>query len=269
MSEGNIRINKVLRELNISLERAVDYLKDNGVAIEASPNAKISDDVYNILCDQFAGDKGKKEASIGISEEIRKEKEALRLEREKEVEDKRKLEEERLRNEVIKAKATVTGPKQVGKIDLEPKPVVPQEKPQAEIVKETSKPAKEIEKEVVKETPVQKVEVKTPEKEEKAPQKVIETPAEESHTTQYQSLTGPKITGQKIDLAQFQKPKKKKEEPKITPNKDGNSKPGGANNNANKNKRKRIPPKPGENKPGTAGATGGKFTPRTGGGSKS
>jgi translation initiation factor IF-2 len=266
MSEGNIRINKVLRELNISLERAVDYLKDNGVAIEASPNAKISDDVYNILCDQFAGDKGKKEASIGISEEIRKEKEALRLEREKEVEDKRKLEEERLRNEVIKAKATVTGPKQVGKIDLEPKPVVPQEKPQAEIVKETSKPAKEIEKEVVKETPVQKVEVKTPEKEEKAPQKVIETPAEESHTTQYQSLTGPKITGQKIDLAQFQKPKKKKEEPKITPNKDGNSKPGGANNNANKNKRKRIPPKPGENKPGTAGATGGKFTPRTGGG---
>ena len=53
MSEGNIRINKVLRELNISLERAVDYLKDKGIAIEASPNTKISDDVYNILCGQF------------------------------------------------------------------------------------------------------------------------------------------------------------------------------------------------------------------------
>ena len=50
MSEGNIRINKVLRELNISLERAVDYLKDKGIAIEASPNTKISDDVYDILC---------------------------------------------------------------------------------------------------------------------------------------------------------------------------------------------------------------------------
>ena len=84
MSEGNIRINKVLRELNISLERAVDYLKDKGIAIEASPNTKISDDVYNILCGQFAGDKGNKEASKGVSEEIRKEKEALRLEREKE-----------------------------------------------------------------------------------------------------------------------------------------------------------------------------------------
>ena len=87
MSEERvIRINKVLRELNISLERAVDYLKDKGIAIEASPNTKISDDVYNILCGQFAGDKGNKEASKGISEEIRKEKEALRIEREKEIE---------------------------------------------------------------------------------------------------------------------------------------------------------------------------------------
>ena len=36
MSEERvIRINKVLRELNISLERAVDYLKDKGIAIDA------------------------------------------------------------------------------------------------------------------------------------------------------------------------------------------------------------------------------------------
>ena len=44
MSEERvIRINKVLREFNISLERAVDYLKDKGIAIESNPNAKISD----------------------------------------------------------------------------------------------------------------------------------------------------------------------------------------------------------------------------------
>src|SRR6478672_731877 len=131
MSEGNIRINKVLRELNISLERAVDYLKDKGIAIEASPNTKISDDVYNILNDQFAGDKGNKEASKGISEEIRKEKEALRIEREKEIEDKRKHDEERQQQqELIKAKAVVTGPKQVGKIELEPKAAsAPEAKP--------------------------------------------------------------------------------------------------------------------------------------------
>ena len=83
--EKNIRINKVLRELNISLERAVDYLKDKGIAIEASPNTKISEDVYATLCNQFAGDKGNKEASKEVSEEKRKEKEALRIEREKEL----------------------------------------------------------------------------------------------------------------------------------------------------------------------------------------
>jgi translation initiation factor IF-2 len=34
-------------------------------------------------------------------------------------------------------------------------------------------------------------------------------------------LSGTKLTGQTIDLSQFNKPKKKKEEPKITPNKPG------------------------------------------------
>lgn len=241
MSEGNIRINKVLRELNISLERAVDYLKDKGIAIEASPNTKISDDVYNILCGQFAGDKGNKEASKGVSEEIRKEKEALRLEREREIEEKRKQEEERQRLEVIKAKAVVTGPKQVGKIELDPKPT-----PVAE-VKTEPKVEKIVPKEEVVETP-------------KVDEKVItavaeETPVDDTYETQYHSLTGPKITGQKIDLAQFEKPKKKKEDPKITPNKPGDSKPG-----ENKNKRKRIPPKPGE-KTGASGANGGANKP--------
>ncbi|MEC4050245.1 translation initiation factor IF-2 [Flavobacterium sp. SUN046] len=290
MSEGNIRINKVLRELNISLERAVDYLKDKGIAIEASPNTKISDDIYNTLCGQFAGDKGNKEASKGVGEEIKKEKEALRLEREREIEEKKRLEEERQRLEVIKAKAVVTGPKQVGKIDLEPKTApVHSEKPKE--VKPVEKPAeKPIEKVAPKVTP--KIEVvakeivptvvveKTVEKPVEAPAPVVEVPkakedapaapADETHATQYQSLSGPTLTGLKIDLSQFNKPKKKKEEPKITPNKPGDNKL------IDKNKRKRIPPKPGENKPGTPGANtgagpriaggGSKFTPRPGGG---
>jgi translation initiation factor IF-2 len=240
MSEGNIRINKVLRELNISLERAVDYLKDKGIAIEASPNTKISDDVYNILCGQFAGDKGNKEASKGVSEEIRKEKEALRLEREREIEEKRRQEEERQRQEVIKAKAIVSGPKQVGKIELEPKTApVPEVKPEPKVEKIVSK-------EDLIESPKaeEKTIISTPPAEE-------ETVADDTYETQYQSLTGPKITGQKIDLAQFEKPKKKKEDPKIAPNKPGDQKLG-----ENKNKRKRIPPKPGENKPGSPGANG-------------
>jgi len=272
MSEGNIRINKVLRELNISLERAVDYLKDKGIAIEASPNTKISDDVYNILCGQFAGDKGNKEASKGISEEIRKEKEALRIEREKEIEDKRKQEEERQRLELIKAKAVVTAPKQVGKIDLDTKPVVA-ETPKISPVKKEEKPVEVPVEKPVLETPKSEskpepksIEKVTEKPAEKPSEPVVEQPVEEKFTTQYQKLSGATLTGQVIDLSQFNKPKKKKEEFKKDANKPGtpaNNAVGANNANTNKNKRKRIPQKPGETRPITpgnnAGGNGSKF----------
>ncbi|RTY88015.1 translation initiation factor IF-2 [Flavobacterium sp. RSP15] len=304
MSEERIiRINKVLRELNISLERAVDYLKDKGIAIEANPNTKISDDVYNVLCGQFAGDKGNKEASKEVGEEKRKEKEALRLEREKEIEDKRKIEEERLKQqEVIKARAVIAGPVQVGKIDLNPKKpsIVPPAKaiekvetPVAKVAegkaiqKEAStekrspeksleekpvsdkkeiKPVvgiKEVKKETVKAVPAEPKEVAKTEI-----AKTDDVPVDETITTQYQKLSGTTLTGQIIDLSQFNKPKKKKEEPKITPNKPGAPGSAAANANANKNKRKRIAPKPGAPRPpGVPGAPNpNKITPNVGGG---
>lgn len=260
MSEGTIRINKVLREFNISLERAVDFLKEKGFTIESNPNTKISDEVYNVLSNQFAGDKGNKDASKEVSEEKRKEKEALRLEREHEIEEKRKQEEERQRLEVIKAKAVVTGPKQVGKIDLVPKQE-PAIQPKAEVKEEAPM---EVKPEVKVETPVQepvKEEVKPVvvaekiEKEEKIqkvektepvavkPSDAATTPVEETHETQYTKLSGTTFTGQTIDLSQFNKPKKKPEDK--TQNKPGVNQ--GANNaNNNKNKRKRIPTKPGQ-----------------------
>ncbi|CAN1559702.1 InfB Translation initiation factor 2 (IF-2; GTPase) [Flavobacteriaceae bacterium] len=311
MSEERIiRINKVLRELNISLERAVDYLKDKGIAIEANPNAKISDQEFNILQSQFAGDKGNKEASKEVGEEKKKEKEALRVEREKEIDDKRKLDEERLKQqEVIKARAVLSGPVQVGKIDLNPKkptvtptPIVAEKmaSPKEEILiekpvhKEAVKTEVPVEKPIVKEVVAEKVIEEKPISEVKEVRhipgikdikkvekvEVVETkktdvvadeaPVEESITTQYQKLSGATLTGQVIDLSQFNKPKKKKEEPKITPNKPGAPGAVGANN-ANKNKRKRIAPKPGAPRPpATPGVPGApnpnKITPNTGGG---
>ena len=44
-----LRLNKVLRELNISLDRAVEHLAKQGVEIEARPTSKISNEVYEIL----------------------------------------------------------------------------------------------------------------------------------------------------------------------------------------------------------------------------
>uniref|UniRef100_UPI0025FB42A9 translation initiation factor IF-2 n=1 Tax=uncultured Algibacter sp. TaxID=298659 RepID=UPI0025FB42A9 len=121
--------------------------------------------------------------------------------------------------EVVKAKSTLEGPKQVGKIDLdtkkqkvEPSPdaTPPQEKENTEEVKKPTE--KEIsvtdsnsdESKVVEEVNASKGEKLTD----------TEEPKEEKVATKYQKLTGPKISGNKIDLSQFNKPKKKKEENK-------------------------------------------------------
>jgi translation initiation factor IF-2 len=258
--EKSIRINKVLREFNISLDRAVDYLKEKGIAVESNPNAKISESEYSILQSQFAGDKGNKVASMEVGEEKRKEKEALRIEREKEIEDKRRYDEERARQqEVIKAKASVTGPKQVGTIDLTPKkpetaapapatPATP-EAPATTPAATPGKPAAASEKAAEKPAA-------------KAAEPAGEKPAEETFTTQYTKLSGATLTGQTIDLSQFNKPKKKKEEPKPTS-------AANAAADAAKNKRKRIPSKPGDNRPGGQGQNRGPGGPnRPGGGFK-
>lgn len=265
MSEERvIRINKVLRELNISLDRAVDFLKEKGHEIESSPNAKISQEEYKVLCGQFSADKGNKVASLEVSEEKRKEKEALKRELEKEQEAKRLQEEERQRQEIIKAKAVLSGPKAIGKIDLDPKkPEVKSEKPISEekpveavekvVEEKVSEPIKAEVKEEIQEVkkpeivkPVKEVEVKSETSSDEAVEEKIET--------QYQKLSGATFTGQKIDLSQFEKPKKKKEDPKKDFKKPGTPQAqnaGGANAaNNNKNKRKRIV------KPGTPGAPG-------------
>ncbi|MFD2588437.1 translation initiation factor IF-2 [Croceitalea marina] len=222
-----IRLNKVLRELNISLDRAVDYLTSQGHDVEARPTTKITDEVYQVLLDEFQTDKSKKVASKEVAEEKQKEKEEIRLRLEREQEERRLAREKRqaASEEVIKAKAELSGPKTVGKIDLDKKPKV-EEKVAEEVASETPKvedTPKEVKKpadkkEVTKEAPKEEVVKEVAKKE--APAKEIEVEATEEAAvletieTQYKKLSGPKITGDKIDLTKFEKPKKKKEEPK-------------------------------------------------------
>ncbi|WCO02028.1 translation initiation factor IF-2 [Psychroserpens ponticola] len=247
------RLNKVLRELNISIDRAVDFLESKGVEIEKSPNTKISEDVYTILSNEFQTDANKKMASQEVSEAKLKEKEELREQRERELEEKAK-EEERKSKEVVKAKAELSGPKQVGKIDLdkpkkvaEPKPEEPKEDKKPEVKKEEVKedapkteasPKKEETPKKVEETPK-----KADHKVKEEPKKEVKDespsePVDETLKTQYKKLTGPKIAGEKIDLSKFNKPKKKKEEKKPADNKTGSG-------DANKKKRRRISKGPG------------------------
>jgi len=220
---AQIRINKVLRELNISLDRAVDFLESKGIEIEKSPNTKISQEVYDTLSDEFQTDATKREKAQEVSEAKLKEKEELREQREREIEEKEKQESKK--ETVVKAKVELSGPKQIGKIELDKKPKAKtEEKPKEEApVKEEKKPIAK-EEEPAKPSKEEKLKKETPKVEAQPTE-----PAEETIKTQYKKLSGPITTGKKIDLSQFNKPKKKKEEKKPD-----------ASNDVNKRKRRRI-----------------------------
>ena len=269
MSEHKtVRLNQVLRELNISLDRAVEHLASKGYEIDARPTTKIPGDVYKVLLDGFQTDKNKKAASKEVGEEKKKEKEELRLVMEAEAEKKR-LEDESRKQVVLRAKAEKLEIKTVGKIDIasgkaivdetvapkeEVKIVVETPKTEAPVVKEEKEPVVkpvEVKKEVI--TPVKPVhispidkaqefvEVKNTPKKQETKDEVIPEESEKL-TTQYKKLDGPKLTGTVIDLKQFERPKKKKEDPKA--------------NDANKTKRKRIVKPANQNRRPGAGAPG-------------
>ena len=260
-----IRLNKVLRELNISLDRAVDFLETKNVEIEKRPTTKITSEVYNLLAGEFQTDANKKVASKEVGEAKLKEKEALRVQREQEIEE--KFQKAEAAKKVFKAKTKLEGPKKVGKIDLDapkkPAPKAAEVKPVVEVKEEAPKQAKvSVEAPAVKEaaavkptdeaapTPVTKPAPTT--KLDEA-QKQAVTPAaptaktavakpkesmdevplaadQKVETTNYQKLSGPRSTGQTIDLTQFNKPKKAKP---VTP-------AAGANSADAKKKRRRI-----------------------------
>ena len=112
MSELNkIRLNKVLREFNISLERVVEFLSSNGHEIEARPTTKISQIQYDLLLNEFSSDRSSKVESHDLSEEKKKEKEEIRIQAEKERELK-------IQRQTITSKSSIQQFKKVGEIDL-------------------------------------------------------------------------------------------------------------------------------------------------------
>ena len=177
-----IRLNKVLRELNISIDRVADFLESKGHTIEKRPTTKISKDLYSLLCDEFQIDADKKIASKEVVEAKNKDKEEIREKQERQQEDSIKPQ-----SEIIKASSKVVQFKKLGKIDLEPK----KEVKKAETPEEKSSIAKE--KETQKSTPENVENVKK---------------------DNYKKLSGLKSTGETIDLNQFKKTESSESTPK-------------------------------------------------------
>ena len=114
---STIRLSKVLKELNIGKDRAIQTLTAKGFVVEDNPNTKISDEQYHILLGEFEQDRSRKEKSEQVSLSVREEKETLRAEK-----------------EAIKHKEEVAAPAPAVEPEKpvaapEPEPVVPVEEP--------------------------------------------------------------------------------------------------------------------------------------------
>ena len=162
-----VRLNKVLSELNIGLQTAVDFLKKKSelgeVKDDVSPNTKITDEQYQALVSEFKGDKAvKTQADMMFTKKVKEKKPEKP---EKAVTKSDELLEQRPQfkplgkinlDEIGKPKAAAPAAKPAPEPKPEPKPVVA-----APVVEEPVKPAPK--PEVVKpevpaatvETPVQ------------------------------------------------------------------------------------------------------------------
>jgi translation initiation factor IF-2 len=67
MSEGkSTNLLKAAKELNIGLNTAVEFLGKKGHKVEARPNTKLTDEMYDVLLKEFQGDKIVKEEAKQI-----------------------------------------------------------------------------------------------------------------------------------------------------------------------------------------------------------
>jgi len=240
---SSVRLSKATKELNISLDRAVEELAKQGHEIPNNRNHKITNEQYDILMTAFADDLARKKRSEEVSAQVKEEKDLLRGTKETEeapvqVEAPAPVEEPVAAPEPVAeeeptpapvpevetpkvevapvkesepevpvqaepAKEEGKGPKVLGKIDLD-----------AQKPKKKSEPKKE-------EAPVaKKVASPSPKKVQspgsKAAQQPAPTPKKEEKVepqkveteikTKYVKIDGPKFTGEKIELP-VEKPK--------------------------------------------------------------
>mgnify|MGYP001307748829 FL=1 len=76
---GPIRLNKILKELNISLDRAVEFLGSKDIKIDARPTTKVDQKIYDLLSTEFEAYKSEKNVLDKINIQKRKENEAKEL----------------------------------------------------------------------------------------------------------------------------------------------------------------------------------------------
>ena len=185
---SSVRLSKVTKELNISLDRAVEELAKQGHDIPNNRNHKITDDQYGVLRTTFADDLERKKLAEEVTQQVKEEKETLRGIKE-------------AKND------SVSAPAQKEDAPAEPVPVAESAVPVVE-----SAPVVEV---TAKDTSTTEPKAEAP-KEDKPVEEVQKTPVSSKveMAPVPSEVGGLKVMG-KIDL-EAQKPRKK-EKPKATP----------------------------------------------------
>lgn len=173
---STIRLSKVLKELNIGLDRAIETLANKGHEVENNRNTKISDEQYQILLSEFEQDRSRKEKSEQVNQLVREEKEIMRQEKEK---------------ETVKLKEKVDPPAETPVVEKQPEP--------------TPEPVKEEEQPVVAEKEAPKAEEENTNAPEAEARQLIKGKADKPR--------GLKVIS-KIDLTPKKKEEEKQEEVK-------------------------------------------------------
>ncbi len=122
-----IRLNKVLKELNISLDRAIEFLSSKNIEVEPRPTSKIDQSTYDLMLDEFQTDKSDKDKLEEINVKKRKELEEKLAE---------EIKEEELKSQKIAEKAA----------EKELKPIDDNDIPDKEVSSSISKTKESIDK---------------------------------------------------------------------------------------------------------------------------
>ena len=243
---SSVRLSKATKELNISLDRAVEELAKHGHEIPNNRNHKITNDQYEVLMTAFADDLARKKRSEEVSQQVKEEKEILRG-------TKDTVDAPAQEAEPAPAENTSEAPKEVAPeesatvADEAPVEEAPEAVPTAEATPEVEAPKAtsvevaeesapetgglkvmgkidlDAQKPKKKETPVKPKKVAPTKKSsgggaKNAPKPVTPPPAKEETPpspqdqeikTKYVKIDGPKFTGQKIVLP-VEKPKENK-----------------------------------------------------------
>ncbi len=204
------KLNKIAKELNVSVPTIIDFLRKKNITVDENPNTRIEDNVADMLTAAFASDKNLKNRSAQIAEERKETRQQQRAAEQKPAQP--AAQEPRL--------TTVQKPRILGKINLDAKgnPVAPKPAPAPapEKKQETAAPApvqakpEEKKPEAPKPAPVAEKKPTQPAPAAKAPVADDKKPAKEQ-----QAPAAPKA--QHADEKPAAKPEKAEEKPAAAP----------------------------------------------------